>query len=279
MPLGKLVRSNSHNDYICQIYGSGEIENPPTSAGYAFGTFVRIPLSEDEGYLVGLIYDTVLLNPDFGNLGPRLSPVPDLAVFSPDYLAEKVTLVGITTIGTLAPDGTATHGVPLLAAQIDAPVESLDDDTIRRFHRPAGSGRVVRVGYTPLLLSLGKYDTGSHGNIQRAHHANHRDLYKAIGKCHARFRYTPAFRTQQQGRGPRVIDVSIIQRCVTQMGRNYLAVSGAYVCQCGFYRIVLIHLNPVMGTHRGTTKGFIFVISEYRVHTHNACCIRHSDKC
>ena len=155
MPLGKLVRCNSHNDYICQIYGSGEIDDPPTSAGYAFGTFVRIPLSEDEGYLVGLIYDTVLLNPDFGNLGPRLSPVPDLAVFSPDYLAEKVTLVGITTIGTLAPDGTATHGVPLLAAQIDAPVESLDNDTIRRFHRPAGSGRVVRVGYTPLLLSLG----------------------------------------------------------------------------------------------------------------------------
>ena len=108
-----------------------------------------------EGDLVGLIYDTVLLNPDFGNLGPRLSPAPDLAVFSPDYLAEKVTLVGITAIGTLAPDGTATHGVPPLAAQIDALVERMDDEAIRRFHRPAGDSQAVRIGYVPLLLSLG----------------------------------------------------------------------------------------------------------------------------
>jgi hypothetical protein len=155
MYIGKIVRSNAQTDYICQICGSGEVETPPTSAEYAFGTCVRIPLGEDRGYLVGLIYDTVLLNPEFGNLGPRLSPAPDLAIFSPDYLAEKVTLVGITAIGTWASDGTATHGVPLLAAQIDTLVERMDDDAIRRFHRPAGASQVVRIGYAPLLLSLG----------------------------------------------------------------------------------------------------------------------------
>jgi len=153
MTIGKLVKLNAHTDHICQIHNPGEVEAPPSPADYAFGTFVRIPLGEDGGYLVGLIYDTVLLNPDFGNLGPRLSPAPDLAVFSPDYLAEKVTLVGITALGTLAPDGTAAHGVPPLAAQIDALVERMDEEAVRRFHRAPDGG--VRLGYVPLLLSLG----------------------------------------------------------------------------------------------------------------------------
>jgi hypothetical protein len=153
MHIGKLVKSNSHTDYACQVYGPGEVEAPPNCGDYAFGTFVRIALGEEDGHLVGLIYDTVLLNPDFGNLGPRLSPASDLAVFSPDYLAEKVTLVGITAMGTLAPDGTVTHGVPPLAAQIDALVERMDDDAVRAFHREPGGG--VRLGYAPLLLTLG----------------------------------------------------------------------------------------------------------------------------
>lgn len=151
--LGKLIKSNAHTDYVCQIYGPGEVETPPLSTDYAFGTFVRVPLNEGHGDLIGVIYDTVLHNPDFGNLGPRLSPAPDLRVFSPDYLAEKVTLVGITAVGTLAPNGTATHGVPPLSAQIDALIERMDDDAVRTFHRTASGG--VQVGYAPLLLAQG----------------------------------------------------------------------------------------------------------------------------
>ena len=153
MLIGKLVKSNSHTDYVCQVHGPGEGEAPPSPAHYAFGTFARIPLENNAGNLTGLIYDTVLLNPDFGTLGPRLSPAPDLAVFSPDYLAEKVTLVGITAIGTLAPDGTVFHGVPPLSAQIDALVERMGDEAVRQFHRTPEDG--IRLGYVPLLLALG----------------------------------------------------------------------------------------------------------------------------
>jgi hypothetical protein len=153
LSVGKLIKSNTHTDYVCQIYGPAEVKSPPTAADHGFGTFVRIPLGQGQGHLAGIVYDTVLLNPDFGNLGPRLSPAPDLAVFSPDYLAEKVTLVGITAVGMLAPDGSATHGVPPLAARIDALVERMDDDAVCAFHRAPGGG--VRLGYAPLLLSLG----------------------------------------------------------------------------------------------------------------------------
>lgn len=122
MLLGKIVRSNSHIDYVCQVYAPGEIEQPPDPADYAFSTFISIGLeTEPQSWLVGLVYDTVLLNPDFGNLGPRLSPQAELAVFSPDYLQEKATSIGITAIGRLTESGQATQNVPALAALTDAP--------------------------------------------------------------------------------------------------------------------------------------------------------------
>jgi len=149
--IGKLAKSNVHTDYVCQIYDPGDVEQPPVSDDYAFGTFVRMPLGGGRGELVGVIYDTVLHNPEFGNLGPRLSPASDLEVFSPDYLTEKVTLVGIAAVGTLAADGTATHGVPPLSAQIDTMVERMDNETIRAFH--GADGGQLRLGYAPLLLA------------------------------------------------------------------------------------------------------------------------------
>ena len=89
MLIGKIIKSNSHTDYICQVYGHSEVEVTPTADDYAFGTFVRTA-QEDDRWLVGIIYDTVLFNPEFGRLGPRLSPEAELSIFSPDYLNEKV---------------------------------------------------------------------------------------------------------------------------------------------------------------------------------------------
>ncbi len=149
--IGKLVKSNSHTDYICQVYGLGEIETPPSREDYAFGTFVRASLDNGR-FLIGIIYDTVLLNPDFGRLGPRLSPETELSVFSPDYLNEKATLVGITTIGIIEPDSRVTQGVPRLSANTDALVERMSDEQIRDFHR---GNPTLQLAYAPLLLSQG----------------------------------------------------------------------------------------------------------------------------
>lgn len=153
MLLGKIVRSNSHTDYVCQVYGPGEVQCCPSPTDHAFGTFVRIALpTQPASWLVGLIYDTVLLNPDFGRLGPRLSPQTELAVFSPDYLNEKAILVGITAIGTRTADGGITQGVPAVAAITDAVVERMSDDEVRFFHNGAAA---LSLAYAPLLLSQG----------------------------------------------------------------------------------------------------------------------------
>ena len=152
MRIGKIARSSSHIDYVCQVYQPGEVEEVPGPADYAFGEFVRVDCGEAPA-VVGLIYDTVLMNPEFGSLGPRLSPAQDLAVFSPDYLNEKVTLAGIMAIGTLGPGDAVYHGVPPQAVQVDAPVEHMAEREVAAFHADDRGG--VRLGYAPLLLGHG----------------------------------------------------------------------------------------------------------------------------
>lgn len=149
--LGKVVKSNTHTDYVGQIYGPGEIETAPEPSSYAFGTFVRLALGPPSRlWLVGLIYDIILLNPEFGWLGPRLSSPPELAVFSPDYLNEKVTLVGITAIGTIDSKGQVDQGIPQLSAMTDTTVETMPDCQIRLFHEVDAS---LRLAYVPRLMT------------------------------------------------------------------------------------------------------------------------------
>jgi hypothetical protein len=150
--IGKIVQGQSHLAYIAQIYQAGEVEIVPQPADYALGTFVRVALAEPPGgWLVGLIYDTTLLNPEFGRFGPRLSPLEELAVFSPDYINEKAVLVGIVMVGSLDTQGRPSQEVPTLAARTDSPVERLTAAQLRRFHGPPEALHLV---YIPRLLTL-----------------------------------------------------------------------------------------------------------------------------
>ena len=150
MVIGKISSSSSHIEYICQVRGPHESEQPPRPEEYGLGTLVGVARREG-GYLVGVISNTTLLNPEFGNLGPRLSPEPDLAVFSPDYLAEKLTLVSITVLGAVGGDGGTTQGVPAISAELDAPVRRLSEEEIIAFHAtPQG----LRAAYLPVLLNM-----------------------------------------------------------------------------------------------------------------------------
>jgi hypothetical protein len=182
--IGKIVGSESHVRYTCQIFGPGEVAAPPDPSAYAFGGFVRLPLrtalaAPDVATLeprptaamrsdalmpapaqplwaVGFIYDTKLVNPAFGTLGPRLSNDEQLAVFSPDYLAERAVLVSILALGTMsgegAPTGRVTHGVPALAPDLGAVVEPLTEAQVRAFHTFADTSQsrpYLHLGYLP----------------------------------------------------------------------------------------------------------------------------------
>jgi len=150
MYIGKIASSSSHISYVCQVFNPGEAEELPEPQDYGFGAFVGVERT-DGSRLIGVIYDTTLMNPEFGTLGPRLSPREDLAVFAPDYVEEKVTLVAVAILGVALPDGTYRQGVPSVAAEIDAPVRRLDVDEVTAFHT-GESG--IRLAYVPLLTSM-----------------------------------------------------------------------------------------------------------------------------
>jgi hypothetical protein len=192
--IGKIVRSESHVRYTCQVYGPGEVASAPEPADYAFGSFVRIPLRATPGradlalvppplptgarpaadvadiatarnghaagplHAVGLIYDTILVNPAYGTLGPRLSNDEQVELFSPDYLSERAVLVSILLLGTMAGTGAARrvqHGVPPLAPDLGAEVAALPDADVRAFHHfadlgaPGGARPYLHMGYLP----------------------------------------------------------------------------------------------------------------------------------
>jgi hypothetical protein len=161
--IGRIVKSNSHLDYVCQVYGPGEITSPPSPEDRAFGTFVRIELAPGDGYLVGLVCDTVLMNPEFGRLGPVLrpaagppiSPLAGIEDFSPDYLDERAVLVTIVAVGQVGGDGVVSQGIPLLAATLGAAVDKMSVEEVRGFHSsPGGEGPLL--AYAPRLLASGE---------------------------------------------------------------------------------------------------------------------------
>lgn len=212
MTIGKIVRSESHVRYTCQVYSNGEVATPPEPADYAFGSFVRVPLrvsparadvallalsapgdsdaipasdaltnrqsitptipsTPDGFWAIGLIYDTILVNPAFGSLGPRLSNDDQVELFSPDYLSERAVLVSILLLGTLSAErgingrsGRMTtrvsHGVPPVAPDLGSEVIALSDDAVHAFHAFAdthgpgpGAQPYLHMGYLPHAIA------------------------------------------------------------------------------------------------------------------------------
>ena len=148
--IGRIVKSNSHTDYVCQVFAPRETAHDPEPQDYSFGRFVQAPIDPTYGgAAIGIVYDTILLNPEYGSLGPRLNPPSEQAMLAPDYLVEKATAVGIIIVGLQRGD-TVEQGVIPLSLPVDAEVSSLDDDATRRFHLVDGK---LSLGYLPGLIS------------------------------------------------------------------------------------------------------------------------------
>jgi len=184
--LGKIVKSTSHINYICQIYGPLEIETPPDVVDYAFGHFVRVALpsrrsdlarerqesdqsmnEESSCYTVGVIYDTQLLNPAFGSLGPRLSNETQVKLFTPDHLSEKAVVVHLVMLGMVEQQRSSNgplkvqiiHGIPSFPLELNSSVETMTDEEVHRFHffhdqeNSANQDDYLHMGYLPHMIA------------------------------------------------------------------------------------------------------------------------------
>lgn len=133
--LAKIVKSNSHVDYVGRVIDALEVQNPPCVTDYGFAQFVSLPV-DDAQDVIGIVYNTQLLNPDYGSFGPRLSPVSDLAVFSPDFINEQGVLIGILLLGWRDKlTGTNHQGVPRRVIPVNQEVFRLDGEEVLSFHR------------------------------------------------------------------------------------------------------------------------------------------------
>jgi hypothetical protein len=158
MRLGKVVKSNSHCDYIVQLDDRFDVEKPPHADDFGFGSFVKLEEQNGRHWAVGLIYNSQLINPQFLNNGPRLSSEPD-PLFTPDQLEETRTVLGTVLIGTLTGDGDrvyGVHGIPRVVVPVNTPVSCMTQSEIHQFHRNQRQGPQFCY-YSHLLHSGGMF--------------------------------------------------------------------------------------------------------------------------
>jgi hypothetical protein len=135
MQLGKVVKSNSHCDYVVQLDDAMEVTFPPQPEDYGFGCFVKLE-SDHRHWAVGLIYNSQLLNPQFSSLGPRLSSEPD-PLFTPDLIYETRTLLGTVLVGTLEVRNDQLYGIqgiPTVVVPVNTPVYRMEQQEVHAFH-------------------------------------------------------------------------------------------------------------------------------------------------
>ena len=115
-----------------------------------------------------VIYDTILLNPAFGSLGPRLSNETQVELFSPDYISEKAVLIYVMVLGMLEqrlvpasqPEMLSVmHGVPLLSLELGSEIETMTDEEVRAFHyfrdqrETEATQFYLHMGYLPHIIA------------------------------------------------------------------------------------------------------------------------------
>lgn len=152
--IAKIVKSNSHVDYIGRVIDRLDADAAPAADDYGFAQFVSLPVADDFE-VVGVIYDTQLVNPEYGQFGPRLSPATDLAILSPDYLNEQGVLVGILLLGWRA-GRERRAGVPRRVIPVGQDVYRLDETRLGEFHRDA-EGRVGLHYYSQIVAHAGAF--------------------------------------------------------------------------------------------------------------------------
>lgn len=133
MKIAKIISSNSHVDYVGRVIDSLDVAAPPKSEDFGFATFVSLP-REDKTETIGVIYNSILVNPEYANFGPRLSPKPELGNFSPDYLNEQGVLIGILLLGAKDENGKIVQGVPRTVVPAGQEVYKIDGETVGNFH-------------------------------------------------------------------------------------------------------------------------------------------------
>ena len=138
--IGSIVSSNSHLDYVVEVFKERDCDRPPKLHEREVGqpVFIKKTIDGTEHVVMGVIYDTQLVDPDQGRTGPRLAQ-DDQAQFTPGYIEERTTLAGVALLGTavITDDRTIaepTHQMPRWTLEVEDTVFHCPDEFTVEFH-------------------------------------------------------------------------------------------------------------------------------------------------
>lgn len=132
MQIAKIVGSNSHIEYIARVLDTLDVANPPKTNDYTFGQFVKVEIEKRS--IIGVIANTQLINPNYGNFAPRLASESGNLLFSPDYLHQQGVIINILLLGYLE-NNFGIHQVPSEVLAVQSIVSLLPDEKLQTFHR------------------------------------------------------------------------------------------------------------------------------------------------
>jgi len=155
--IGSIVSSNSHLDYVVEVYQESDCERPPKLSEREFGqpVFIKKTIDGMEHAVMGVIYNTQLVDPDQGRTGPRLAQ-DDQAQFTPGYIEERTTLAGVALLGTatISEDRSITEPtqrMPRWTLEVDDTVYHCPDKLTTAFHTFDGQ---IQLAYIDRLVDI-----------------------------------------------------------------------------------------------------------------------------
>lgn len=158
LAIGSIVNSESHMDYTVEIYNSHAVEREPEPHEYGFGqpVFVHTRVDGTDHVMMGVIYDTQLVDPDQGRAGPRLAG-DDQRQFTPGYVEEQTTFAGVALVGTakVAADDSIRdpdHGMPSWTLSVEDEVLRCPEGVMAAFHTDEDGD--LRMAYWDRLLAV-----------------------------------------------------------------------------------------------------------------------------
>lgn len=154
MKIARIVKSNSHVDYVARILDRLETAEPPAPEHYGFGQFVVVDTNQSK--TIGVIYNSQLINPEYGRLGPRLSSSQSMnEVFSPDLVDEQGVLVGVLLLGWIDADAQNHHAIPRQVIAANSEIILMTDEEVRAFHQ-GRNGRLMLRYYPQVTTHAGQ---------------------------------------------------------------------------------------------------------------------------
>jgi len=155
MNIGKIIKSSSHLNYKCRIYGKNETRVDITEKDFHFGQFVIIKAFHDKEF-IGIIYNSELYNPDYGNFVPRLTNPSDLNYVSiPDFIDETAIIVDIILVGW-SENNLTRQETPPWVIPLNAEVAVMSEKEICKFHQDE-SNRFCMKYYNCILSHTGNF--------------------------------------------------------------------------------------------------------------------------